>query len=123
MKTPTEARQQLVKALRSGRYVQGKYALKQQRDHGGPITHCCLGVACEEFIADGGELETYSNNFGETFFVGEDQFLPESVREWLGFKTHDGQCTNDTSLSILNDNGESFDKIAAVIESGKVLLA
>lgn len=36
-----------VKALRSGKYKQGKGQLRYEEDHGIPATHCCLGVLAE----------------------------------------------------------------------------
>jgi hypothetical protein len=42
-------------------------------------------------------------------------FLPESVEKWLNLASVDG-VIQSTSLSELNDSGESFEYIASIIE-------
>lgn len=43
--------------------------------------------------------------------------LTELVRNWLGLRTVNGMLGCVTSLSEMNDNGDSFSKIADLIES------
>lgn len=90
-----------VKALRSGRYVQGKGQLKG-------AGYCCLGVACELELAE-----------------------PNSERSWAAFPTRGsmeksmGLCpdpkvrTNNGYITVARLNDEenySFEEIADAIE-------
>lgn len=91
-----------VKALRSGKYKQGKECLRNGE------RFCCLGVACE-LAKDSGVIKKY---------FGTDQFMPEKVREWLGLISDSGECACGTeSLATANDNGITFFEIADLIES------
>ena len=85
-----------VKALRSGRYQQGKQALKVKSKRG--ITrHCCLGVLCELYqnahrgkklkssrrrAVKGDDISTGATIFGfeNMPFPEEEMTLPASVR-------------------------------------------
>jgi hypothetical protein len=124
-----EVGQLWVDALRSGRYRQGRHFL------GSPAGFCCLGVLCELARAagvipghtvvrrvdfDGSEIDAYS-------YDGNDQYLPESVKEWaeldhqspavtMGDRTGLDDEMGLTSLALLNDAGETFESIADVIE-------
>lgn len=122
----TEARKLWVGALRSGVYKQGKYYL-----HEGD-TYCCLGVACELYRLhksgpdwsnedDGGDYEDYGDDALENSYMGESEVLPRRVMNWLGLKnqcgSHGISMAQERSLSGLNDSGESFETIAAVVEA------
>lgn len=99
-----------VAALRSGDYKQGQNYLCQGD------CYCCLGVACELFIKEGGELnKIQKNNYYQ--YGGKDGHLPEIVRDWLGLTFPQASWGNN-SLLLLNDNEElDFNQIADVIES------
>jgi hypothetical protein len=119
----------LTTALRSGKYKQIK---KQLCNEAG---YCCLGVACEVFMENGGELDKKSTDYRAMSFAevktgkievykeftynGERTALPEEVRKWLGFHTYIGRFGDDVkdSLAYLNDNMDyDFNMIADVIE-------
>jgi len=76
-----------VAGLRSGRFAQGRGALKVV-EVGGRKRYCCLGVACEIAKENGVpvlEAISISTGTGAVFYfdwVGGS--LPFSVREWLG---------------------------------------
>ena len=105
-----------VKALRSGDYKQGHGRLHVDD------TYCCLGVACDLFIKQGGTLEvTGTDLFGKnaTSYNGGRFVLPFTVMAWLGLKEENGTYEDDGihTLTDQNDTGDSFEQIADTIES------
>lgn len=104
-----------VEALRSGAYQQGRGALRRGNEY------CCLGVACD--LYDVAKWRGGAN--GAVFrYYGEPQssasLLTEDVANWLGLATDAGYFSSeegDSSLTNLNDDGASFEQIAAIIES------
>ena len=125
-----------VKALRSGKYKQGKSALKVKTTRG--ITkHCCLGVLCELYQKENEKKltavtrrarkndivevapRTTIYRFGREPVNGESS-LPPAVRRWAGIDTDDGAVYTNartTSLAYMNDNGETFSEIADFISA------
>lgn len=105
-----------VKALRSGKYTQGKTALKDGDDF------CCLGVLCDIYDKSG-----WSKNDN---YKRCDQGLHKSVLKWSGMTTHSNATIDkyvtfglyesrpDVSvfLVVKNDNEWSFKRIATWIE-------
>jgi len=103
--TPKQARKLWCESLRSGKYQQCRGKMTDG------VRHCCLDIARVAFIeAEGREPERvrYATNKNLTKF-------PE-VRIWLGLKTNIGRY-NAYSLARDNDEGKTFDEIAAIIES------
>ena len=122
--TPEQARARLVEALRSGKYVQARFSLRNGD------RYCCLGVACDIYREHG--LDDWALNSASWWcFLGEKYVLPERVKSWFGFK-HQGVLLKNrieergaatlTSLMDMNDAGETFDEIADEIEKGNVIL-
>lgn len=129
---PNEARELLVKALRSGEYNQATDQLKKI-DERGEESFCCLGVACDLYMK-----HNYGCWDGTNFFDGQKlewTRLTTLVRNWFGFKNTNctlreefrydfyGNLSEDgeiDSLAGLNDSGASFNQIANVIERGEV---
>ena len=135
-----------LKALRSGKYKQGRGTLCQT-DKNGNESFCCLGVLCDLYQKEqkrnkkrGLKVETIS---GESSMVGIlvpkpasiksyddcDGTLPNKVIKWAGFREYnsDGEFLYDKEsypeLINLNDGnsdlkikGRSFSKIADIIE-------
>lgn len=106
-----------VASLRDGSFEQGKYALRELGDLYDPC-----GVLCELAVSAGilaPATEYSKDNGAEVFFgytYGEDSqksatILPEPVGKWAGISTHIGY-----RLSLMGDNGKSFDEIATYIE-------
>jgi hypothetical protein len=94
-----------LKALRSGKYVQGQGTLRRgTKPH---QKHCCLGVLSELAIADGAIKQ----------FRGG--YLSKAVCKWAGLESLDpilGPRSTSTTASELNDGGKSFECIAKRIE-------
>lgn len=134
-----EVAKKWVKALRSGKYKQGKGYLKKFNSKNKP-RHCCLGVLCELYndtmkknhkkTLETRSITKYDSLDGdqEVFtFDGFDTLLPIEVRRWAGIKNDMGTFTyteKDTygtfkiteSLADLNDTGKKFSTIADIIE-------
>lgn len=126
-----------VKALRSGKYKQGKGYLKQFNSKNEP-RHCCLGVLCELYDQQMKKnhkktlyTEEMEDKFSGTSFVRFDLVdggLPKVVREWADIINPLGDFIisdidnqgyiYDTKecLADLNDNGKKFSTIADIIE-------
>jgi hypothetical protein len=117
-----------VAALRSGKYQQTTKVLKRKNKFG--ESYCCLGVACELYQEEVGDLYIEASYESEIVKFDEVyQKLPCKVKEWLGLTGAEGQFSDPAetdnpyigikyrALSGLNDGGESFHAIADVIES------
>lgn len=121
-----EFEQQLVDALRSGKYTQAYRALHRQDGF------CCLGVACD--LNDPTQWKEKARTYNDTTdaFLYDDSLypdfgvLPPSVREKLGWLTVDGLLSISNrdgdimTLAALNDSGFSFSEISDIIEAGLV---
>lgn len=101
-----------VKALRSGRYKQGKGQLNALG------RHCCLGVACDIFAKNYQRLSN-GNLMGSLPSVnnGAPQWLADMEKDFF-------EKTNGVALSGLNDDGMgfsfgslNFDEIADCLEA------
>lgn len=97
-----------VKALRSGKYKQGRGELKTVKGR-----YCCLGVLTDLYC------KKYKKNFQETK-KGHGELLSDKVQAWAGLRcpdatveTREGLMKN---LSDLNDSGTRFKTIANYIE-------
>jgi hypothetical protein len=112
-----------VKALRSGEYNQTKNYLCT--DSG----YCCLGVLTDIYIQETIEdAPLFAQNWEEAnkdhtreetiyAFDHENEILPSSVQQWAGLRDHCGTYNStDKCLTVLNDTGWTFEKIADVIE-------
>lgn len=123
-----EIKSQWLDALRSGKYTQGQYALRETA--GEQVTHCCLGVLCDIAAAAGvvkanEQAIEEDGSLMQTIFDGNAAFLPESVQSWAGIRSADGRIENEdpeydnssyATLTGMNDNEHSFNEIANVIE-------
>lgn len=108
-----------VEALRSGQYSQVRSYLHTEKGY------CCLGIACELYQEEIGDLTIEMDKAGLTRYNSHDSVLPQKVRKWLGLKgttggytKYDDHLLHDYhSLSGANDQGASFEDIADIIES------
>lgn len=98
-----ELRQKWIDALKSGRYKQGKSALKNK--HGG---YCCLGVACDIVDPNGWKCGGFWR-YGEMMYMTSP---PEDVRRMIGIT-----LSTQGQLILMNDfDGKSFFEIAEYLE-------
>lgn len=95
-----------VKALRSGKYKQGRGKLRRVEDE--VTKHCCLGVLCE---------------LRGVRFDGARGGLNREELKWGGFESKASLITapdvlwgQPQTLAELNDAGWSFERIATYIE-------
>ena len=113
-----------VKALRSGRYKQGRHALKY-KTKAGVVRHCCLGVLCDLYQKEHKVKLRTDLNPGKDelksckvfLFDDNEAGLPDQVMKWSGISSDDGVLYMDTqTLASMNDYGSDFNKIADIIE-------
>lgn len=99
-----------VKALRSGDYKQGWFALHVNDKF------CCLGILCDIAHKERVVKNVRNNEIGVAYdFNGK--ILPESVMKWAGMHSRKGEFKSSLkSLIDYNDHGASFQEIADIIE-------
>lgn len=105
-----------VAALRSGKYVQGRGRLHNAS--GGKF--CCLGVLCDLYKRGHPKAE-WVDGFFHPFGINDaresdSQALPVAVQAWAGLHAPNPAVNDQGSLAGLNDDGQTFDAIADVIE-------
>jgi len=108
-----------LKALRSGKYEQGKEYLRQQQvdedgNQLGKESFCCLGVLCDVIKKDlqnklDDSLE-WDHNYDQSAFDESETELSERLLSFVGLKPE-----TQSKLIEMNDNGTSFKKIAGYI--------
>ncbi len=124
-----------VPALRSDEYQQGHGMLKSIVD--GNVTHCCLGVVCEELVKDGvlpaWVTRQSGHGGGSQMIQGSYMYLPPEAITFLGLGSGDpdvefselfgdtigegGDAVDTLSLTEANDDqGISFAGIANALE-------
>ena len=101
-----------IAALRSGEYKQAVGALYDGEGY------CCLGVLCKVL----GEEFTKDNEYWEV--DGEYSVLPGNLVERAGMYSPagcfwEGDDETERSLTEENDNGQTFEEIADIIERHK----
>lgn len=117
-----ELRDRWVAALRSGDFKQGNGFLKREKRFDkrerrfDDVTHCCLGVLHE---VDGGEWERdddiYLTLTGESVFITS-MTGSRSSRTLMGQLLRGLSHTHRCMLTVMNDNGKTFEEIADWIE-------
>lgn len=101
-----------VEALRSGRYRQGKFGLRDLEDRFDPI-----GVLCDLAISDGVKVgcKKYEKPDAQVFFGycydGTATRLPKAVSEWSGLS-----YWSANRILTINDKGKDFGLIANYLE-------
>ncbi len=110
-----------IKALRSGKYKQGRDKLRTKNNE-----FCCLGVLCNLHAQAHPDFAARQRN--PSSYDGNDATLGLNVRNWAGLKTTDGDFDRgevdgaprdslSTSLIDLNDAEMwNFKRIATFIE-------
>lgn len=124
----SEVKKIWIKALLSKKYKQGKGCLKRGDEY------CCLGVLTDLYLKKF-HPEIVWNQITDLYPVFKnhndvdfDKFLPEEVMKWAGFTLNDpivcyspedpasGVFEAEGSLAVYNDEGSSFEEIAAIIQ-------
>jgi hypothetical protein len=121
-----EHMQQWVDALRSGKYTQGRSALRNRDDE-----YCCLGVACdvsgtgkwrptgEIYDAEGKATDwyyTYGPDDDSRLRGTSAALLPEDVMDWLGVGMDNPILARKHATDWNDVMSASFDTIADLIE-------
>lgn len=103
-----------VAALRSGEYSQTKRRLHDENGF------CCLGVLCDVYQKEVGDLDIFEDN-GMFVYNKQELTLPSKVLCWVGLNKENGRFINSEEkvdcLTQKNDNGATFTEIADLIES------
>jgi hypothetical protein len=99
----------VLKALRSGKFIQGKSELYNERDN----SYCCLGLMGK--LCGVPELDMEGKGFPEDIFNKQSK---KKLNPFLsqGSENDDIGDTIITKLANMNDSGKSFKQIAAYIE-------
>lgn len=97
-----------IKALRSGKYKQGKFQLRKPN---GQALFCCLGVLCDLHART-----KQGNDWDESRYDGNSIELPKSVVEWAGLDSDNPKLGRTKYATSLNDEGYDFSFIATRIE-------
>ncbi len=104
--------------LESGKWLQGDGNLRRLRSLDDTVSlHCCLGVLCEMAVEAGvipPPTQVKALNTGTYTYMEHMIGVPPDVRNWAGVRTSSG-VFDDTSLTVLNDDGTPFSEIAQVI--------
>lgn len=138
-----EVKELWLKALRSGEYKQGTGQLVEVLDSG-VRRYCCLGVLCDVAVKNGLELVVNEDEDGVTY-DRQGALLPRRVVDWAELRDalnsigarfrldelEDGATGAEFAIYVdpdgtgspedlagLNDSGNSFLKIADLIEKG-----
>jgi hypothetical protein len=97
-----------VEALRSGKHTQGTGMLE---NYDGSL--CCLGVVC--LVAEETGIKLVRSDSDNRIAGGNLSNQPE-VQKWLNLNSPLGHFLGEKSLTVLNDNGKTFEELADVIE-------
>ncbi len=109
-----------LKALRSGKYKQGRNYLCRVDDDGDD-SFCCLGVLCELHAEETKGVWREGNYLDVLYYKGNEVLLPEEVIKWAELEDDDpflgvNNNRNRYPASELNDGGKTFKQIANLIE-------
>lgn len=99
-----------IRALRSGRYSQGKHSLRTNSDY------CCLGVLCDLYRKQTGQGKWSDRVFSVTRNDYSASRLPVAVAKWAELEESNPLLGRRLYASDLNDDGKSFGYIADRIE-------
>lgn len=103
-----------IKALRSGKYKQGRGMLRTREN-----TFCCLGVLCDLRSRQLRRSPWKQNDHGYWSYGQRynDAVLTPAVMRWAGLKSTDPVINAELSLSGYNDSRKyGFKQIARLIE-------
>jgi hypothetical protein len=128
-------KQRWLEALRSGKYRQGRQALRTRSAtvvfEGSVDQFCCLGVLCDLAVKDGVEMNVSVPYRGLAYYGHTSNFLPTEVLEWAGLDNSNPvfetlaplpvkiqkEVGHNKNLAAANDAGATFNQIADIIEA------
>ena len=99
-----------IEALRSGEYRQGRDQLVEENLHGGD-DFCCLGVLTDLYVQERGNPTRAWGGW-----KGQGYYLAPRVWKWAGLDGYNPLVEKKLTLANANDRGDSFIKIAGLIE-------
>jgi hypothetical protein len=111
-------RAQWTAALRSGKYQQGRSALRKNDEL------CCLGVLCDLAVKAGVTSAMPGEDGYPWAYDGRIDYLPDSVKEWAGLEdgnplVYGPHCPARDHLARINDDlCWDFAQIADAIDGG-----
>jgi hypothetical protein len=122
MEVKPKLKQKWIDALRSGKYQQGNYALRNNQGQ-----YCCLGVLADVCGVEwsneriGGVESNYWHPTGEVHKRGVDAYYSTSglslkFRELVGLPVEEHD-----KLITMNDSGTSFEQIADYIQRSETI--
>lgn len=97
-----------VKALRSGKYVQGRNGLRKKTLDNDVDQFCCLGVLCD--VIDSSKWQE-REDYSYIDYNGSSAYLPIEIS-----KEQKILAETEYKLTVMNDSETSFAKIADYIE-------
>ena len=113
LKSTKKQFQDWLKALRSGKYQQGKGSLNPAIGK-----FCCLGVACDITIPENLKRNEDGLIKGNKFLFGLFPSDQSDAPEWLMELPHDFLKRTGIPITVLNDDRHfSFEEIAEVLEN------
>lgn len=130
-----EVKREWLEALRSGDYVQGDGMLKMTTVDGTDPRFCCMGVLCELAVKHGVIAAAEQSIYSQGWSYDNDKAYPTApVLEWAGLITNPDSnwrsrplnsrgyygppnlVGSESSLTLDNDHGKTFEDIANTIE-------
>lgn len=113
-------------ALESGKYQQTSKVLCRTTEKGEVVGYCCLGILCEVYQQEVGDLDvrkindTYNNDHVQSY---EHSYaaLPQQVQDWAGMQDCLGRYVQNGVVETLSDQNDNrkknFVEIAAIIRA------
>ncbi len=113
-----KVKQQWITALRSSQYEQTTTYLRTEQGY------CCLGVLCDLYAKEHNDVGWDVAGDVDYEFLDEIQTMPEEVKIWAGLSHADPYYVvadeetgeRNIHLSMVNDQGSTFEEIAQLIE-------
>ena len=99
-----------VKALKSGKYKQGKQYLRKGDKY------CCLGVLCDLYLIDNDKKWEPEPLYDRGYMCEEGYGnLPPEVMEWAGLP--DATSVSDQVVMHHREEGDTYDEVITLVEA------
>lgn len=110
MSNVVENRRKFIDALRSGDWIQTRFALHTSEGY------CCLGVACE--LSELGDWQSSGSEHPYMSYLGESVSMPSEVMQFYGFTENEAEYLAGMNDDILASFNQIADWIAKEEEEG-----